>query len=82
MCETDKKSDCQRCTVRLLSVGATAEKLGISEKTIRNKLSLGTFEIPARRYGKRVLFLQSEIHEFMRSLPQMGEAQTEDEETN
>ena len=71
---------CKRCNERLLSVGATAEILSISEKSIRNRLSLGTFEIPARKLGGRVLFLQSEVHKFMKSLPQMGEAQTEDEE--
>jgi hypothetical protein len=49
---------------------------------VRNRLSLGTFEIPARKLGGRVLFLRSEVLKFMKSLPQVGGAQTEDEETN
>jgi excisionase family DNA binding protein len=79
---TDKKSDCKRCRERLLSVREAARMLSISPKSVRNRLSLGTFEIPARKLGGRVLFLRSEVLKFMKSLPQVGGAQTEDEETN
>ena len=81
MCESGTTTnECRRCSERLIGVRELASMLSISPKSVRNRLSLGTFEIPARKLGGRVLFLQSEIHEFMKSLPQMGERQDEGSE--
>ena len=68
MCERGKKNDCQRCLERLVRVPEAAPMLGIAEKTIRNKLSLGVFPIPAYRFGKRVLFKLSEVQRFISDL--------------
>ena len=68
MCETDKKTKCQRCTERLVRVTETAGMLGIAEKTVRNQMSLGVFPIPTYRLGGRVLFKMSEVLAFIDSL--------------
>jgi hypothetical protein len=43
-------------------------------------MSAGTFEIPARKYGGRVLFRLSDVLQFIDSLPVIGEVseRTED----
>ena len=48
--------DDQRNPKRLLTVGATAEYLGIRPGSIYNRLSEGTFPIKPKRIGKLVRF--------------------------
>lgn len=54
---------------RFFNVSETAEYLNISEKTIRNKLSLGTFPIKAKRLGrKNVRFEVTDVIRYADSL--------------
>ena len=53
---------------RLLSVKETAERLGISPKTVYNRLSLGTFPITPKRFLGRVCFLEADIVSFLEAL--------------
>lgn len=51
-------------TPLLVSIQDTATLLGISQKTIRNQVSLGKFPISPVRIGGRTLFRVAEIHDF------------------
>jgi predicted DNA-binding transcriptional regulator AlpA len=83
MCESKPKGNgCHRCQERLLSVEATAFKLGISPKSIRNQLSQGVFPIKAHKLGGRVLFKLSQVAKFIDNLPEITkEVQEAEEET-
>lgn len=59
---------CHQCSERLIGVKETAFMLGVAEKSVRNKLSLGTFPIPSYRFGGKRVFKLSEIFKFMKNL--------------
>lgn len=57
---------------RLLSINDTAKFLGISAKTIRNRLgpkAVISFPVKPKRYGKRVLFDIKDLEAYVDSLP-------------
>lgn len=57
---------------RLLSINDTAKYLGISAKTIRNRLGPKApkpFPIKHKRWGKRVLFDKKDLDKYVDSLP-------------
>jgi excisionase family DNA binding protein len=63
-------------TPRLLSVEQAAHYLGLSPKTLRNRLSRGAldpFPIRPRRIGRRVLFDLRDLEVFVDSLKDEGE---------
>jgi hypothetical protein len=69
MCEREPTDNsCRNCRERLVSVGATAEMLSIAEKSVRNKLSAGTFPIPSYLFGGKRLFKLSEVLAFIKNL--------------
>lgn len=51
-----------------LTVKETAERLGISPKTIYNQLSLKTFPIKPKRYGRQIGFLERDINDYLENL--------------
>ena len=53
---------------RRLTVKQTAERLGISPKTIYNGLSSGTFPIKCKRVRGSVGFLDKDIDEYLENL--------------
>lgn len=53
---------------RLLPIEKTAEKLGISVRTIRNDLQRGTFPIKPRRYGSKLLWREEDIDGYIDGL--------------
>lgn len=53
---------------RRLTVKQTAERLGISPKTIYNGLSSGTFPIKCKRVRGSVGFLDRDIDEYLENL--------------
>ena len=53
---------------RLFSTGAAAQYLGICEDTLRKYSDLG--DIPARRLGRRRVFLLEDLDAFIETLPQ------------
>lgn len=53
---------------RLLSVKETAERLGISPKTIYNRLSRNAFPITPKRFLGRVCFLEADLDAFLEAL--------------
>ena len=58
--------------VALLSVEATAARLGISPQTIYNGISRkakNKFPVRFKRYGKKPLFLNTDIQAFIENLP-------------
>ena len=50
-----------------LTVKEVAQALGISEQGVRMKIYRR--QIPARRWGRRVIILREDLERFMRSLP-------------
>ena len=46
---------------RLLDFASAAERLGIATKTMRNRLSQGTWPIKPVRIGRRVMWRESDI---------------------
>ena len=52
---------------RLLDVPETAAMLGRSENAVRRMVERR--QIPYRKSGRRVLFLESELREFIEALP-------------
>jgi predicted DNA-binding transcriptional regulator AlpA len=57
---------------RLISIDETAKYLGISPKTIRNRLGLkakNPFPVNPKHVGKRVLFEVSDLDAYIDSLP-------------
>jgi excisionase family DNA binding protein len=57
---------------RYLTIKDLAEYLSISSQTIRNKLSLGTFPIPAKRIGGSIRFDRKVVEATMEKLPEIG----------
>lgn len=53
------------------SVSEVAEALGISIRSVRQRIKSG--ELPARRVGARVLILASDLRIYLASLPPVGE---------
>ena len=57
---------------RLLNVKETAKYLGLSPKTIRNRLgpkAPDPFPVKRRRYGRKVLFDLKDLDAYIDSLP-------------
>jgi excisionase family DNA binding protein len=52
---------------RLLDVAAAATLLGLTDSAVRQAVYKG--QIPARRFGGRVVFLRSELEHFIANLP-------------
>ena len=53
---------------RLLPIEKTAEKLGISVRTIRNDLQRGIFPVKAVRYGSKLLWRESDLDRYIDGL--------------
>jgi predicted DNA-binding transcriptional regulator AlpA len=53
---------------RLLGIEELGEVIGIRPQTIRNRLSLGTFPIPAKKVCGRVKFDRKEIERYLERL--------------
>jgi excisionase family DNA binding protein len=53
---------------RLLGIEELGEYLGISPQTIRNRLSLGTFPIPAKKVCGRVKFDKKDVERYLERL--------------
>jgi predicted DNA-binding transcriptional regulator AlpA len=69
MCESGTtENSCRNCQERLLSVREAARMLPIAEKSVRNRLSAGTFPIPSYKFGGKRAFKLSEILEFIDSM--------------
>lgn len=51
-----------------LSVRETAERLGISERTIYNQLSQKIFPIKVKRFGRSIGFLERDVNRFLEDL--------------
>jgi len=69
MCEPGTiDNECRRCSERLIGVRELASMLPIAEKSVRNRLSAGTFPIPSYLFGGRRVFKMSEILEFIKNL--------------
>ncbi len=52
------------------TVKEVAGMLGTKEENIRKLARMG--KIPARKLGRRIIFLRDELEEFLKSLPRMG----------
>jgi len=52
---------------KVFSVAEAAERLGISERATWQKIYRGM--LPHRRWGKRVIILENELDEFLKTLP-------------
>ena len=57
----------RRFTGEVLDVAALTQILGGSEKTTRSRTARG--QLPYHRWGGRVIYLRSEVLEFLRELP-------------
>ena len=55
--------------IRLMSVEEVAKAIDSSPAYIYNALSRGIFPIRAKKRGRRVLFLNSEVEEYINELP-------------
>jgi len=53
---------------RLLGIGELSEYLGIKPQTIRNRLSGGTFPIPAKKVCGRVKFDRRDVENYLDKL--------------
>jgi predicted DNA-binding transcriptional regulator AlpA len=53
---------------RLLNIIDLSEILGIAAQTIRNRLSQGTFPIPAKKVCGRVKFDRQDVEKFLQNL--------------
>ncbi len=53
---------------RLLGIEELGEYLGIRPQTIRNRLSSGTFPIPAKKICGRVKFDRKDVESFLNKL--------------
>ena len=59
----------QKIKTRLLNLKDTAAYVGLAPKTVRNRLSEGTFPVKPRYYGGKPLFEVSELDDWIDSLP-------------
>jgi len=57
----------------VLDVTTMARELGDSDKGIRSKISRGL--LPYRRLGSRIVFLRTEVQDYLRQLPGVTVAQ-------
>lgn len=58
--------------IRLMDLNSTATYLGLSEKTLRNRLYRGAanpFPVKPKRIGRKVLFDKRDLDRFIDSLP-------------
>ena len=53
---------------RLLNIEELSQYLGIGAQTIRNRLSLGTFPIPAKKICGRVKFDVRDVEKYLENL--------------
>ena len=53
---------------RLLNIEELSQYLGIGAQTIRNRLSLGTFPIPAKKVCGRVKFDIRDVEKYLENL--------------
>jgi hypothetical protein len=53
---------------RLLGIEELGEYIGIRPQTIRNRLSLGTFPIPAKKICGRVKFERTDVEKYLEKL--------------
>ena len=53
--------------MRNLSVAQVAERLGISERAVRQRIYRG--QLPYKRWGRRVIVPLDELEAFLRALP-------------
>ncbi len=53
---------------RLLGISELSEYIGIRPQTIRNRLSCGTFPIPAKKVCGRIKFDRREVENFLEKL--------------
>ena len=59
----------QEINARLLSLKDTAVYVGLAPKTLRNRLSEGSFPVKPRYYGGKPLLEVSELDAWIESLP-------------
>jgi excisionase family DNA binding protein len=62
-----KRTSAQTHDGELLDIPAVAEKLGGSERAIREQIGRGT--LPARRFGGRVVVRRKDLEKFLENLP-------------
>lgn len=60
---------------KLLTIAQVSTLLGMSPKSIRQRVYRR--QIPFRRWGSRILFLEDEVAEFIQSLPGIGPDEAE-----
>ena len=53
----------------VIKIEELAEILGITPKTIINRRSANDDMPPARKYGKKLIWLRNDVEEWLRSLP-------------
>ena len=53
---------------RRLTLKETAKRLGISPKTVYNRLSNGTFPLKVRRFGRQVGFLEADLNQYLKEM--------------
>ena len=66
-----KKTGLRRINGQLLDIGGIASFVGLSEKATRARIARG--QIPARKFGGRIVALRGELDDWMRSLPRATE---------
>ena len=74
-----KKADEPSHDTLMLTVAEVAQRLRMTEAGVRSAIARGA--LPARRWGRRVMFLESDLAEFVCALPRY-EGKQQQEVTN
>jgi excisionase family DNA binding protein len=61
------RKDAARDGAKLLGVGQAAAMLGLTDAALRMAVYKG--QVPARRFGSRIVFVRAEIEAFIENLP-------------
>jgi len=59
-------------TRRFLSAAELAEELGLSKKTIQNKVSAGTFPVRHVKIGRLTKFYVGDVESYIAALKKLG----------
>ena len=57
---------------RLMDIKKLAEILAIKPQTVRNKLSVGKFELPTYKMGGKLVWKESEVLSYINKLERMN----------